>query len=128
MTLYTYLFSETWNKFIFSYKVISQISFYMYIYSFGFEFCSPENWAISSKMPLVFVWIYRGKAFVWTECDLKSCHLYCHCLMLCSLRNVKYQLVVGRECFCSGLCLPVGASLAGECRKPLRRRTDHTEE
>ena len=39
--------------------------------------------------------------------------------MLCSLGNVKYQLVVGRECFCSSLCLPV--DLARMCRKSSRK-------
>lgn len=45
--------------------------------------------------------------------------------MLGSIRNVKYQLVVRRECLCSGLCLPVGADLAGECRKPLKKNRLH---
>lgn len=113
------------------------MKFFMYMYLF-FWFGILFTWKLPgrgrggvvcffpSKIPLVFVWVFRGKVLVWTKCDLNSCHLYCHCLMLCSLRNVKYQLVVGRECFCSGLCLPVGADLAGECRKP-SRRTDHPQ-
>lgn len=93
----------------------------MYICSFSLEFVHLKTGLFLLKYHWVFVWVFRGKALVWTKCDLNLCHLYCLCLMLCSLRNVKYQLVVGRECFCFGLCLPVGADLARVCRKPSRR-------
>ena len=88
-------------------------------YLLSLEFVHLKTGLFLLKYHWVFVWVFRGKALVWTKCDLNSCHLYCHCLMLCSLGNVKYQLVVGRECFCSGLCLPV--DLARTYRKSSRK-------
>ena len=119
IVLYTLLFSfrQTWNKLIFTLKLYSTIL--CIICSFSLEFVHLKTGLFLLKYHWVFVCVFRGKALVWTKCDLNSCHLYCHCLMLCSLRNVKYQLVVGRECFCSGLCLPV--DLARMCRKPSRK-------